>query len=89
MGNELITGIASVGGALGVVIFAVRWILHMEKDVIRRQTRQIAELEADTEKNRQDVDKWRNAYWQLRAAVWSVNVHTAVENRIELPPPPT
>jgi hypothetical protein len=66
--------VAKIGGVLGIVGFAVRWIYGIERDMIRRYARQLVETEADNVQCRRELDQWRTAYWDLRAAVWNSGV---------------
>jgi hypothetical protein len=71
MDEVLWESIAKIGGVAGIVAFAARWIWGIERDMIRRYTRQLAETEKDNAQCRVELDRWRTAYWDLRAVVWS------------------
>lgn len=74
-----------LGGASAIVAFAARWVFFVQRDIQRTYAKRAVEavdriksLEADLDKERIENDRWREAYYDLRAQATNGNPHIAV-----------
>jgi hypothetical protein len=63
-----------LGGASAIVAFAARWVFFVQRDIQRTYARRSVEaeerikaLEAALDQERQENDRWREAYYGLRS----------------------
>ena len=85
--DEWLSTLLPIGGSVSIVAFAARWIWYIERDVQRRVAVRIAEgekrireLEEEVERLKGVIDKWRDAYYDLRAKASNGNPRQAVRN---------